>query len=160
MRKKFYVYRSPTEKVGMKIGSFFDSTLARVPGRLEALQRLRMSPELPPLTRQKVLDRYEQHTKICPDSQGLVKKCKVIQYACGNLRWLPLILKVLLLNDTQPQFLKTCLVKANVAFWFISLSIIRRLAFKLEREFYFKYSVDYRERDMARVPKVWADQVP
>jgi len=160
LRKQFYVYLSPTEKVGMKIGSFFDSTLARVPGRLEALQRLRMSPELPPLTRQKVLDRYEQHTKICADSQGLVKKCKVIQYACGNLRWLPLILKVLLLNDTQPQFLKTCLVKANVAFWFISLSIIRRLAFKLEREFYFKYSVDYRERDMSRVPKVWADQVP
>jgi len=160
VRKQFYAYRSPTEKMGIKIGSFFDSTLARVPGRLAALQRLREGPELPPLIRQKVLDRYEQHTKVCPDSLSLVKKCKLIQSVFGKLRWLPFVLKVVFLNDTQPQLLKRCLVNANMAFWFISLSIIKHLAFKLEREFYFKYTDEFRDRDMAKVSKVWVDQVP
>ena len=31
IRKNLYVYRSPTEKMGMRIGTFFDETLNRSP---------------------------------------------------------------------------------------------------------------------------------
>eukprot|EP00970_Alexandrium_tamarense_P007406 scaffold1344_cov232-Alexandrium_tamarense.AAC.11 len=81
VRKSTYVYRSPSEKMGARIGQFFDATLSRVPNRKDALlawyNRSNNDNKLfeawPP--RELILDRYNQHTKICPDSMGLVKNC-------------------------------------------------------------------------------------
>lgn len=86
VRKSTYVYRSPSERLPVRLGQFFDATLARVPNRREGLltwykqnaNNDKLFESWP--TRDVVLDRYEQHTKICPDSMSLVKKCdKVIK---------------------------------------------------------------------------------
>lgn len=81
VRKSTYVYRSPSERMPVRLGQFFDATLARVPNRKEGLltwykqnaNNDKLFESWP--TRQTVLDRYEQHTQICPDSMSLVKKC-------------------------------------------------------------------------------------
>jgi phenylpropionate dioxygenase-like ring-hydroxylating dioxygenase large terminal subunit len=81
VRKSTYVYRSPSEKLPVKIGQFFDKTLSRVPNRKDSLMAWynRNSKENklfePWPSRETVLDRYEQHTKICPDSQEVVNRC-------------------------------------------------------------------------------------
>lgn len=80
-RKSTYVYRSPSERMGVRIGQFFDTTLSRVPNRKEALvswYNRRLFEEWP--NREVILDRFKQHTAICPDSMDVVRNCdKVIQ---------------------------------------------------------------------------------
>jgi hypothetical protein len=81
-QKSTYVYRSPSERMGVRIGQFFDANLSRVPHRKEALvswyNNRRLFEEWP--LREVVLDRYKQHTAICPDSMDVVANCdKIIQ---------------------------------------------------------------------------------
>jgi hypothetical protein len=81
VRKSTYVYKSPSERMGFRIGQFFDATLSRVPNRKEALlswynrnsNNHRLFDEWP--SREVVLDRYAQHTSICPDSMDVVRNC-------------------------------------------------------------------------------------
>ena len=86
VRKSTYVYRSPSEKLPVRLGQFFDSTLARVPNRREGVlawynKNVYNHKLLEPWPqREQVLDRYDQHTKVCPDSMDVVKRCdKVIK---------------------------------------------------------------------------------
>lgn len=82
VRKSTYVYRSPSERMPVRIGQFFDATLARAPNRKEGVLAWydrnsrdgRLLEPWPP--REEVLDRYEQHTKICSDSMDVVKRCE------------------------------------------------------------------------------------
>lgn len=85
-RKSTYVYKSPSERMGVRIGKFFDATLSRVPNRKASLLSWynrnsygnRLFEDWP--SREVVLDRYVQHTAICPDSMDVVKNCdKVIR---------------------------------------------------------------------------------
>jgi len=81
VRTSTYVYKSPSEKMGVRVGRFFDATLSRVPNRKEALMSWYqcniksniLFEEWP--SREVVLDRYRQHTAICPDSMDVVKNC-------------------------------------------------------------------------------------
>ncbi|KAL7553093.1 hypothetical protein ACHAWF_016351 [Thalassiosira exigua] len=82
VRKSTYVYRSPTEPLPVRIGRFFDATLARAPHRREGAlswyarcgREGKLFEAWP--RREDVLDRYEQHTKICPDSMDVVRRCE------------------------------------------------------------------------------------
>lgn len=86
VRKSTYVYRSPSEKMPVRIGQFFDATLEKAPNRKEGVlnwydknvNNHRLLEPWP--SREVVLDRFGQHTKICPDSMDVVRRCdKVIK---------------------------------------------------------------------------------
>ena len=100
VRKSTYVYRSPSEKLPVKLGQFFDSTLSRVPNRKESLMawynRNNNENKLfePWPSRETVLDRYEQHTKNCPDSQALVSRCDRVMKRSKVLGWALILLKL------------------------------------------------------------------
>ena len=87
VRKSTYVYRSPSERMPVRIGQFFDATLSRAPNRRAGVlnwyaQNAKERKLLEPWpSRERVLDRYEQHTRICPDSMDVVKRCE------GTMRW-------------------------------------------------------------------------
>lgn len=84
VRKSTYVYKSPSERMGVRIGQFFDATLSKVPNRKEALISWYnrnsngniLFEDTPP--REAVLDRYGQHTSICPNSMDVVKNCNIV----------------------------------------------------------------------------------
>lgn len=100
VRKSTYVYRSPSEKLPVKIGQFFDATLSRVPNRKESLMawynRNNNENKLfePWPNRETVLDRYEQHTKICPESQDLVSRCDKVMKRSKTVGWALVLLKL------------------------------------------------------------------
>ena len=84
VRKSTYVYKSPSERMGVRIGTFFDATLSRVPNRKEALlswysrnsNNGQLFEEWP--SREVILDRYKQHTAICQNSMDVVRNCDVV----------------------------------------------------------------------------------
>lgn len=102
VRKSTYVYRSPSERLPVKIGQFFDKTLSRVPNRKESLMAWysRNSNENklfePWPSRETVLDRYEQHTKVCPDSQDVVSRCDRVMKRSKALGWALIFLKLVM----------------------------------------------------------------
>lgn len=102
VRKSTYVYRSPSEKLPVKIGQFFDATLSRVPNRKESLMawynRNNNENKLfePWPSRETVLDRYEQHTKICPDSKDLVNRCDRVMKRSKTVGWALILLKLVM----------------------------------------------------------------
>jgi hypothetical protein len=102
VRKSTYVYRSPSEKLPVKIGKYFDATLSKVPNRKEALMawynRNNNDNKLfePWPHRETVLDRYEQHTKICPDSMDLVNRCERVMTRSKTIGLAMILLKLVL----------------------------------------------------------------
>jgi phenylpropionate dioxygenase-like ring-hydroxylating dioxygenase large terminal subunit len=100
VRKSTYVYRSPSEKLPVKIGQYFDATLSRVPNRKESLvawyNRNNYENKLfePWPNRENVLDRYEQHTKICPDSKDVVNRCDRVMKRSKAVGWALILLKL------------------------------------------------------------------
>ena len=145
-RKSVFKYASPTEKLLSRIDTFWDKTLDNVPNRKSTLQRMDLSAVL---TREYALDRYEQHTKKCADSQGFLKKCKIIQKST---------LVSMILSITGLLLTKNLIWKRLSLFVGISSSLIFMLMKKLVREFYFKYTSDYRDRDLNKIPNVWIDK--
>ena len=102
VRKSTYVYRSPSEKLAVKVGQFFDNTLSRVPNRKESLMawysRNNNENKLfePWPSRETVLDRYEQHTKVCPDSQDLVSRCDRVMKRSKVFGWALILMKLVM----------------------------------------------------------------
>ncbi|KAL7450933.1 hypothetical protein ACHAWC_002783 [Mediolabrus comicus] len=102
VRKSTYVYRSPSEKLPVKIGKYFDATLSKVPNRKEALMAWynrnnsdnKLFESWP--NRETVLDRYEQHTKICPDSMDLVNRCERVMTRSKTIGLAMTLLKLVL----------------------------------------------------------------
>ena len=119
VRKSTYVYRSPSEKLPVKIGKYFDATLSRVPNRKESLMawynRNNNDNKLFELwpNRETVLDRYEQHTKICPDSMDLVNRCERVMKRSKMLGW-GLILMKLVMNSSQATATAAVAVRAGL----------------------------------------------
>jgi hypothetical protein len=126
VRKSTYVYKSPSERMGVRIGRFFDATLSRVPNRKEALLSWynrnsndnRLFEEWP--SREVVLDRFRQHTQVCPDSMGVVRNCdKVIRFSTfvgAALLFLRLVFRnslLPLLQESVPFALPTTLFAAK-----------------------------------------------
>ena len=101
VRKNTYVYRSPSERMPVIIGQFFDATLARVPNRRAGVMKWynknvynhKLLEAWP--SREKVLDRYEQHTKICPDSMDVVKRCNKVMKSSKFVGLVLIVMKML-----------------------------------------------------------------
>lgn len=176
VRKTLYAYRSPTEKMGARVGSFFDATLGRVPGRARAMRDLGgrervLNAGNPP--REVVLDRYVQHTNICQDSMDVVKNCEKVIKAAKIVALIPVALKVLFAGASSVAASSSVVTRALsrcnaflsarpglVLGTWIASAVVGYLSNKLRKEFYFKYTDKYRERDMDNIPKsVWMDHV-
>ena len=84
VRGSTYVSHSPSEKLPVRVGQFFDSTLERAPNRKEGVlawyrKNVDGGKLLGPWPRrEEMLDRYEQHTKLCQDSKDVVDRCNQI----------------------------------------------------------------------------------
>ncbi|KAL7464669.1 hypothetical protein ACHAXS_005014, partial [Conticribra weissflogii] len=182
VRKTTYVYRSPSERMGMRIGQFFDATLSRAPNRKETiLARLnnKMYQEPNEMTRQNVLDRYEQHTNICPDSQGTVKNCESIMKFSQAFGLTLVFMKVMLRTaglgcNTISDGLSVCTIKQACSSLALRLGgyltggkrfyLLLTLSFlfyyaasNLRKEFFFKRNEEVHRNDVKLIPKKWSD---
>jgi len=194
VRKQLYNYRSPSERLGGRVGKFFDSTVSRVPNRLNKIMHMggynKVINEQDVPSREVVLDRFKQHTAICPESMSCVKNCRLIQKLSKFTFVLSILNKVLGLGGTSTttitstthaaaaminlsksstilnglvSFAKNTLSyfnnpKSLITIWIIS-AMSYYVAKKIEKEFYFKYTNEYRNRDLAKIPSVWEDIV-
>jgi len=160
LRKKLFAYRSPAERVQARLGTFLDETLSRAPNRASTLLELNLI-DTPP--REIVLDREQQHLKICPDSQQVVKNCKITKHLSVAVSLILGVTKLwlsfwvpkssVLVNHfhkwVTPNRLGWTVGLCGIAFW---------LAQKIQREFYFKYTEALRDRDLKNIPKLWLDK--
>jgi phenylpropionate dioxygenase-like ring-hydroxylating dioxygenase large terminal subunit len=174
-RRRLFCLASPTEKIGSKIESFWDETLARSPNRIENLLKLdEAGAFLKTPSREVVLDRKAQNLDICKDSQDVVRNCRIIRKASRSL--LLLLACVKFVSAYPPQLvtkptlfglqnwgilgmMKNLLLKSSGVGWFYGLLFMASfLAKRLEREYYFKYTDDYRHKDLAKISKIWLDK--
>jgi hypothetical protein len=176
LRKSFYVYRSPSEKLGLRLGQFFDATLNRVPNRMKTLLELSHSGMLRQTPRREfTLDRERQHLQICPDSQDTVRNCVYIQRTAIAATLAAIIgstVSFLLANPlastvvaaTQPLSSRQMLFRLaqqsplTMRILAITSSIAWFAARKVRREFYYKYTEKFRDRDLKNIPNVWLDR--
>lgn len=145
---------SPTEKVGARLEQFWDSTLLRVPNRIEKLLQMDSAGvfnSVPP--REVVLDRKTQHLDICKDSQDTVKNCQRISRLSKAAGIAAVVSKVL--GKTPKAIASPVGMSTTLALCFIA----NKLAKKLEREYYFKYTDDCRQKDLSKInDKIWMDK--
>jgi hypothetical protein len=108
VRKSTYVYKSPSERMGVRIGQFFDATLSRAPNRKEALLSWynrnsngnRLFEEWP--SREVVLDRFRQHTSVCPDSLDVVRNCDSVMKISKFIGTALIFLKIMFRSSPFP----------------------------------------------------------
>jgi phenylpropionate dioxygenase-like ring-hydroxylating dioxygenase large terminal subunit len=165
-RKNLYVYRSPTEKIASRVGAFWDATLNRAPKRVNTLLDMDQGGALQYVpSRRMTLDRNIQHTSICCDSQGAVRNCKRIQRTSKVVSLVLVAFKawaIMVLDATGGTSMFASrlnrLLKPALLGWTIGLSTIASwLAKKVRREFDFKYTEDYRDKDLETIRKIWLD---
>jgi hypothetical protein len=153
-RRKMFCLTSPTEKVGARLEQFWDATLLRVPNRIERLLQLHAAGAFaatPP--RELVLDRKRQQLEICKDSQGVVKNCQTISKYSKLVGIATVAAKVL---GKTPKIISS---PTRMAVTLGLCYLISLMAKKLEREYYFKYTDDYRKKDLNKIPeKMWLDK--
>ena len=180
VRKQLYKYRSPSERLGMRVGNWLDATVSRVPNRLQAIRNYggyKSALETLAKTREEVLDRYSQHTSICKDSMEFVKKCQTIRKYVKSIALFPVFVKFMtsvMLNNTPSApigFSKSslfvsslskvnCIMRPSLILTAWTLSAITLyLTKKLEKQFKFKYTGEYRDKDMGKIPSVWMDSL-
>jgi len=183
VRKKMYTYRSPTDRLGMRVGNFFDATISRVPNRLSKIRNYggyNNALEKLSFTRREVLDRKKYHTLICKDSMGFVKNCQTLRSAMKVVAFIPILLRVMASSigsggssvssagvgigigmkllpssiiATVNRILSPSLI---LLIWTVSFAI-SFVTKKLEKEFEFKYTEEFRDKDNAKIPSVWMD---
>lgn len=177
VRKTLYTYRSPSERLGVRLGAFFDATVHRAPNRLAAIRALGgydrvLQQAVPP--REVVLDRYQQHTVICPDSTTFLNNCHKVRQLFQYLAILPILIPLLLLPTIRTATITTTVYSSSnlllcaiqriytkspglpIAISLVS-ALISHVAKKLTREFYFKYDSSFRNRDLDKIPKLKPD---
>lgn len=192
VRKLTYVYRSPSEKLPTRLGQFFDATLAKSPNRREGVlawykrntEDGRLFEPFP--TRREVLDRYDQHTKICPDSFSLVQKCDAVMKKTKIIGLVVVIAKLLTGNGKTAATLRNpfvrgmkfvsiirsiCQQATNLAAY-ITMKLVQTkpflavlaatglvyyIAFLIKREFYFKVDEEKHRQDVEAISSNWAD---
>lgn len=159
VRRTRFNYRSPSEKMAVRVGAFWDATLSRVPNRVAALQKYDGTTTLPP--RSIVLDRAEQHLAICPESQSMVAKCSFAEKWSRNLQWLAVASKAyvtLVARGAWAARVDAWLRPTVLISAFVMSAVVRYLAQRLRKEYYFKYTSDLRDQDLTNIPKVWRDK--
>jgi len=156
MRKSLFVYRSPTEKLQARLASFFDNTINKVPNRRTGLRNL---PRLD-LPREVVLDRFSQHTKICPDTMSLYNGCKRANRVSLCFAGLAVLSRMVIprLCFTSSPLLSTLCSPALLRSVVAVSGLISFISNRIQREFRFKYDESYRDRDLDNIPNVWMDR--
>ncbi|CAE8702981.1 unnamed protein product [Polarella glacialis] len=141
-RRSAYCYRSPTEKILIELGRFLDFAVPNMPRRY-ATPALwgALAGTCPP--REFVLDRWRWHTRLCADSQDVVRRARIA-------RMLGLLATAIALIWRKP-----CLKAAMLVVMGSGLAFA---AHRLEREFSFKYDNKKRNSDLTRIPKGFADE--
>lgn len=153
-RRNMFCLTSPTERIGSRLEQFWDATLLRVPNRVDRLLQLNAVGAFATVSpREVVLDRETQQTNVCRDSQGALKNCKRISKYSKLVGVATIIAKSM---DKTPKALGSPIgLTSTLTLCFLSSYLAR----KMEKEFYFKYTDDYRKRDLAKIPeKIWLDK--
>lgn len=175
VRKSQYVYRSPSEKLGIRLGKFFDATLHRVPNRITTLRQLyQQGAFLSTPSRRYVLDREWQHLQICPDSQNLVKKCNAVIQWSRIIPAIAIVIKLLSIPSFSSWpwnhfFIRRMLLRRIFRMipqpnWVVVGTIIVTsivasiLASKMKREYYFKFDESYRDKKVDGIPSIWLEE--
>jgi len=170
VRKKLYVYRTPSELLGVRLGTFFDATVKRVPNRLQAIRDLGgydrvMRQDVPP--REVVLDRHKQHTSVCPDSADFLRNTQLVYQVSKGMALAPWIVMLLAsfigpnsslcfsLLSSAGEILKRS--PGRVIIGSVLSALISFTANKIGREFFFKYDASFRNRDLDNIPKIRPD---
>jgi phenylpropionate dioxygenase-like ring-hydroxylating dioxygenase large terminal subunit len=166
VRRNLFALQSPSEKIGSKLEQFWDATLTRVPNRVENLLKLDNAGAFTQAkTREQVLDRASQHLNICPDAQDVVKNCHKLVKGANTISILAVATKLAAIwlapeyswasrIHTGLFLLKPKWVAVVVAL----SSAVSYLASKIIREYYYKYTDDYRRKDLSKIPTLWLDK--
>jgi len=159
-RRNAYCLPSPTERSGSKMEQFWDATLARCPNRVKHLIRLDESGALLETpSREIVLNRKTQILDNCKDLRDVVRNCGKAKRASTFLAISLSIAKFVSLKLGQPSLMRPLLKMSSMSYTFAILFMVSKLADKLEKEYFFKYTDDYRRRDMKKIPeKIWIDR--
>ncbi|KAG7367561.1 Rieske domain containing protein [Nitzschia inconspicua] len=161
-RRQLFCLSTPNDAFGAKLEQFWDATLLRSPNRIKNLMKLDSAGAfLETASRNVVLDRKTQHLDICPDSQAALRNCQrtrlVGALLAATLICTKSLLPVMMKYQVARQldgFLRPFSV---VAVSSLSL-VIGGIAHKMCREYFFKYTPDYRRKDMSKIPKlIWKD---
>ena len=153
LRKGLFVYRSPSEKLQSRIATFFDTTLKLSPNRMKKFNYI---SGLFNKEREFVLDRFSQHTKICPDSMSTLKKC--VRIRRGSVIISFLIVLCHLSRSTCNPLLKFINKGNRVKIILLFTTVASVLSKIVEKEFHFKYNDEFRKKDVQKIPSVWLDK--
>ncbi|GMI46054.1 hypothetical protein TrCOL_g13597 [Triparma columacea] len=144
VRRKIYKYSSPTERLLVEVGKFMDAAVPKTPNRYaEPLRLLMQCPD-----RSTTLDRYSQHTQICPDSRGAVRNAKALRFVAWAAAATVAAGRVARLGS----------VARAVSPAALGLAALGYAAHAFVGEFSFKYVSAKRDRDLRGIPKVFADE--
>lgn len=159
-RRNMFCSPSPTERIGSNIDKFWDATLAKCPNRVKHLIRLDDSGAfLQAPSREVVLDRKTQCFDLCKDVRDAVGKFGRARKASRILSFSLLLAKLVSLKLGQPGFLRPLLKYSSMGVAFALFWSVSTLADKVEKEFHFKYTDAYRQKDMNKIPeKIWIDR--
>ena len=137
VRRQLCKYSSPTERILVEVGKFMDAAVPKTPNRYS--EPLKLLMPCPP--RETTLDRYTQHTQVCPDSRGAVRNAKALRL----VSWAAAAWRVARLGS----------VASPAA---LGLAALGYAAHAFVGEFSFKYVSTKRDRDLRKIPKVFADE--
>lgn len=116
---------------------------------------------MPTPTREFSLDRYEQHTKVCPDSLQVVKNCEKIQSVAKICTVLVLAAKAIVSTYSEPSKWIAridAVLAPKVIAQFLGLAATASfLANKIRCAFYYNYPARRRDADLEKIPSLWSD---
>lgn len=162
VRSALFSYQSPSDKSLALLDRFWDATLARAPNRASRLVSGNWDRSLPP--RSVLLDRSQQHTAICPDSQGAVRRCQSLQrfsritlVGC----FLAAAWRARTLLAEQPTAASQRALAAALGWLAIpsfAALMVHRIAGSIVRRFSYCYTDEKNRKNLARIPKkIWMD---
>jgi phenylpropionate dioxygenase-like ring-hydroxylating dioxygenase large terminal subunit len=162
-RRKLFCLSSPTDAFGAKLERFWDATLLRSPNRITNLLKLDDAGfflQTPP--RSVVLDRKKQVLDVSPEHQAVVRNCKTIQkYAVATsivTVMAKVLAKTIFMSNGLASTIHTILNPSVLLLILGASAVMSSVAGKIVREYYFKYTEEYRRKDMDKIPKViWKD---
>ena len=159
VRRRLYRYASPTERFLVEVGKFLDAAMPTAPNRYA--EPATFAAQCPP--RERTLDRWAQHTLVCPDSLDAVRNSQTLRAAAAAAA--------------------AALAGRNVARWLVvggsgggggkasralalarccsplvlAAAAVALLAHRVIGEFSFKYVARKRDKDLKGIPKLFAD---
>ena len=145
VRRQLYKYSSPTERILVEVGKFMDAAVPKTPNRYT--EPLKLLMPCPP--RETTLDRYAQHTQVCPDSRGAVRNAKALRLVSWAAAATIAAGRVARLGSVA---------RAAASPAALGLAALGYAAHAFVGEFSFKYVSSKRDRDLRKIPKVFADE--